>query len=62
MKVEISADGILVLRPESPLESFAMDAWWEKFSARVNWLPSATDNAGGIEVHVHVNPKMERSL
>lgn len=50
MKAELSREGILVLEPESPLEEFALGAWWDALAARVDWKPCVDSKAGGIAV------------
>lgn len=34
MKAELDADGVLVIKAESPMESFALGHWWHLWQKR----------------------------
>jgi len=49
MKVDIDAEGVLVVTPETGLEAFALNAWFDELERRVTWK-QMNDSKGGIVI------------
>ena len=45
MKAEITENGMLVVTPENPTESFALSCWWDKYQ-------KPTDKPTGLKVNL----------